>query len=150
MSCCKAKGWVFALLLTGLLATLASAMGKLPEGPIHDRHELMEAMGKHAKKIGEAVKADKKDVVAENAQAIHVQSQKIPALFPKGSTHPESRAKEEIWKNWSGFEAKAHTLTEKSGALVEAAHSGENMAAPFKQMAATCKSCHDEFRAPED
>lgn len=122
----------------------------LPAGPIHDRHELMEEIGKNAKSIGDALKSGKIDPVAGAANAIHADAAKALALFPAGSTHPASRAKDEIWTDWAKFEGLMKELESKSAALATAASSGGDVNATSKEMFAACKSCHDSFRKPEE
>src|SRR5215470_12458314 len=118
------------------LSTLSSARAehkhKLPPGPIHDRHELMEGIGKNAKAIGDAIKAGKLGPVPGAANKIHVAAAKITGLFPPGSTDPNSRAKAEIWSNWDKFEADAKDLEKTSGALAAAAKSGGDVPAAAK------------------
>jgi cytochrome c556 len=122
----------------------------LPAGPIHDRHELMEAIGDHAKAINDALKKGGVAGVAENAQAISEKSKKVDALFPAGSTHPKSRAKPEIWTNWKEFERLTASLDAHAAALAEAARKGSGVAEAAQAMFKDCKSCHDQFRVPED
>ena len=61
---------------------------KLPPGPIHDRHELMEEIGKHAKKIGEAGKAGNKKAIVPEAEAIAAKSKKAAALSRRAALIP--------------------------------------------------------------
>lgn len=145
-------------LLAGLLPcrmTVSAGEGAqhaaaLPAGPIHDRYELMESIGKHAKKIGQAVKANDAKAVVPEAEAIREQAQKIAALFPPGSTHPQSRAKPEIWTDWKTFESGATSLGQDASALAQAARDGGDIGAASKKMFANCKSCHDAFRVPKE
>lgn len=123
---------------------------KLPPGPIHDRHELMEGIGGHAKKIGQAVKAGDKKAIVPQAEAIAADAKKVTALFPPGSTHPESRAKPEIWQDWPKFEANAADLQKQAANLAKVASEGGDVEAASKQLFGVCKSCHDSFRIPED
>jgi|MudIll2142460700_1097286.scaffolds.fasta_scaffold259297_2 cytochrome c556 len=122
----------------------------LPAGPIRDRHELMESIGKHAKKIGQAVKANDAKAVVPEAEAIRAEAQKIPALFPPGSTHERSRAKPEIWTDWKKFEASTTGLEQDASALAQAGRDGGDIGAASKKMFANCKSCHDAFRVPKE
>jgi cytochrome c556 len=138
-----------SFLFTCLSTTARAHEGKRPPGPIHDRHELMEGIGKNGKAIGEALKAHDMAHVASAAAAIQTDAAKIPALFPPGSTHPASRAKPEIWTNWDKFEAGAKHLEEKAGALAAAAKSGGDASGAADALFDTCKSCHDQFRVPE-
>ena len=122
----------------------------LPAGPIHDRHELMEGIGDHAKAINDALKKGSVEGVADHAQAISEDSKKVNALFPAGSVHEKSRAKPEIWTNWKEFERLSASLGTNSAALAEAARKGSGAPEAAKAMFNDCKSCHDQFRVPED
>lgn len=122
----------------------------LPPGPIQDRHELMEDIGKNAKIIGDALKADNLVPIAAAAKDIQADASKVLALFPQGSTHPNSRAKDEIWANWAKFETLNKDLETKSGELATAATSDGDVDAAAKAMFGACKTCHDQFRKPEE
>ena len=121
----------------------------LPAGPIRDRHELMEGIGKNAKIIGDAMKSGKFDGVADAAAKIQAASAKITGLFPPGSTHEKSRAKPEIWTDWAKFEAETKQLGEKAGALAATAKAGGDVPAGAKALFGSCKSCHEAFRVPD-
>ena len=140
-----------ALLVVGAVtaATAHEHDEDLPAGPVRERHELMEGVGKNSKTIGNALKAHDFKAVAPAAEKIQADSAKIASLFPPGSAHPKSRAKPEIWTNWPKFEANTKELGTKAGALAAAAKSGGDVEAAADAMFATCKSCHDDFRVPE-
>jgi cytochrome c556 len=122
----------------------------LPAGPIHDRHELMERIGDNAKKIGDSLKAGNLEPVPAAATEIKSDAGKALALFPKGSTHPKSRAKDEIWTSWDKFERLMKELEAKAGELAAAATNKGDVGAASKAMFGNCKSCHDDFRKPEE
>lgn len=138
--------------LLSLAATGLAVAGAddLPPGPIHDRHELMERIGDNAKKIGDSLKAGNLEPVPDAANAIKTDAGKALALFPKGSTHEKSRAKDEIWTSWDKFEKLMKDMEAKAGELAVAAASKGDVGAASKAMFGNCKSCHDEFRKPED
>lgn len=121
----------------------------LPEGPIRERHELMERVGKQAKIIGDALKSGKLDPVGGAAQKISEEVAKALPLFPEGSTHPRSRAKAEIWRDWAEFEKLMKSLEADARATAETAQAGGDVKAAANQMFKNCKSCHDRFRLPE-
>ena len=142
-----------------VMATLLGAAGiayahmkqeDLPAGPIRDRHELMEGIGKNAKAIGDALKRGKHDPIAEAADKISAAASKIPALFPKGSTDPKSRAMPAIWEHWDKFEGLTKELGARASELAAAARSGGDVGGAAKKMFGNCKSCHDDFRKPEE
>jgi len=122
---------------------------------LKERHELMEGMGKEAKNIKEAMNAGSSvemAVVQRSADVIVESSTKITQLFPKGSTSPESRAKANIWDDWNKFEAAAKQLQERATAVRTAAASDDDAMINdlVKAMGGACKSCHDDFRKPEE
>jgi cytochrome c556 len=138
------------LVVLGGFATIAyTETNELPAGPIRDRHELMEGIGKNAKVIGDALKAGNTAPVAGAAEKIQGDAEKIPALFPAGSTNPKSRAKAEIWEQWPKFESDAKKLQMNAAALATAAKDGSDVRAAAHNLFDTCKSCHDQFRTPE-
>ena len=122
----------------------------LPEGPIRDRHELMEGIGKNAKIIGDAMKAGDFAKIPVPANSIAEAAKKIPDLFPEGSEHPKSRAKPEIWKSPDTFAIEAKQLETTAAALAKAAQEQKNVPPAAAEMFGTCKSCHNKYRIPED
>jgi cytochrome c556 len=143
--------WIISAGLTVLGAFTAMAMKSedLPAGPIRDRHQLMEGIGKNAKIIGDALKAGNTAPVAGPAAKIQADAGKIAALFPAGSTSPKSRAKAEIWQEWPKFKSAAKQLQMNAAVLAAAAKDGGDVRAAAHNLFDTCKSCHDQFRVPE-
>ncbi len=144
-------GGLLTIALVGLPVAAWSHMkaSDLPAGPIRDRHHLMEGIGAHAKKIGQALKAGKTHAIAPEAEGISAAAKQIPDLFPPGSTNPKSRAKPEIWTNWDKFVGLANDLSSNAAALATAAKAGGEVKPAADKMFGTCKSCHDDFRVPE-
>ena len=139
-----------SLLGLGVALSAGATDVALPAGPIHDRHELMEGIGKSAKALGEAAKAGDRAKAATAAASIQESAKKIPDLFPKGSTHPDSRAKPEIWESWDRFMELAKQLDAAAGNVVTVAEGEGELGATTGPLFATCKSCHDDFRVPEE
>jgi cytochrome c556 len=121
----------------------------LPAGPIRERHELMEEIGKQAKALNGALKASDTAGVAPPAEAIARLAGRIVKLFPEGSTNPKSRAKPEIWQKFDQFEALAGQLETSSSALAVAAKAGADVQALAAKVMKTCKGCHENFRTPK-
>jgi cytochrome c556 len=140
--------------LTLMIVPLARAgdheHGALPEGPISERHELMEQIGSNAKAINDAKKAGDATAIAKPAQAIAEASSRIAPLFPKGSTDPASRAKPEIWEQFPEFQALATDLGAAASALARTASEGGDVSDDAKVLMMTCKKCHDMFRKPKE
>jgi len=150
--------WLTILAVGLLLAVPVNLMAHdddLPAGPIRDRHWLMENMGNQAEDINEAFNLGSEgfdtEVIMRAAGAIAMNAHRIPSLFPKGSTDPKSRALPAIWENWDKFTALAKQLEDQAASLQRAAgaEDDEFLKEKSKTLFATCKSCHDEFRAPD-
>ena len=138
------------LFLGGLTAVRAGTSApNLPAGPIRERNDLMEGIGKNAKTIGDALKSGNSVPVAAAAEQIQRDAGRITALFPPGSTHQQSRAKADIWQQWAKFEGGAKELQAKAAALAVAAQGGGDVRGGAQAMFDTCKSCHDQFRIPD-
>jgi len=122
----------------------------LPPGPISERHELMEEMGKQAKALNAALKSGDRAGVVAPADTMAGLARRIPGLFPPGSSHPKSRAKPEIWQEFPKFEAVAEELGTSLVALSVAAKADGDVEALGSKVMRTCKGCHDAFRLPKE
>jgi cytochrome c556 len=150
------------LLIAGavVMATLVGWVGfgsadadhhkKLPAGPIHDRHELMEDVGDDAEAIGKSMKAGKPADAAAPAERIAGSVEKFLTLFPAGSEHADSRAKPEIWTKRAEFDRLGKQLETTAIALAAAAKGGGDVKAAAGAMFKNCKACHTEFRKPDE
>jgi len=145
--------FIYSALLLGALAAYAVADERkelhLPPGPIKERHELMEGVGKNAERIGNALKANKPEEAAAPAEAIAGVMEKFTTLFPPGSTHPDSRAKPEIWKQKEKFDQDAADMRAKALAFADVAKSGGDAKAASRALWGGCKTCHESFRVPK-
>lgn len=143
-----------AVLTAGTVAGVPSGRATLepkpPPGPIADRIELMEAVGKNAKKVAEAMKANQPADAAAPARAIAASMERFVQLFPAQSTDPASRAKPEIWTDKAKFDQLAKLLETNANAFADVATKGGDAAAAVKPMWAQCKACHDAFRTPKE
>ena len=73
----------------------------------------------------------------------------IPGLFPEGSSHPQSRARPEIWSNKADFRAKAAALGAAADRLAELDRAGDStgFAAQVPAVEAACAACHSAYRS---
>jgi cytochrome c556 len=76
-------------------------------------------------------------------------AEKIPDLFPKGSTKGKTKAKDEIWEKRDEFTKNAKNLGKAAGELATAAKAKDDAAvtAKVKAVSEVCGSCHKAFRA---
>lgn len=121
-----------------------------PEDAIKYRQSALFVMSQHFGRLGAmangrapydaAAAAANAEVVADMA--------KLPwAGFSAGAEG--GKAKPEIWKEDAKFKERQQKLLEETGKLVTAAKAGnlDALKAQFGPTAASCKACHDSFRA---
>lgn len=87
-----------------------------------------------------------------SSSALSRWSASMTNLFPPGTgpdVVPTTRAKPEIWTDWSGFQAKASDYSAAAARLQELIAAGDNAAAleQFAVVRASCQSCHDAYRS---
>lgn len=121
------------------------------DDPRHERHELMEDVGKAAKPVGKMLKGETEydaEVIMASLQTWHDVSLKFGELFPEGTeTGMDTEAAPAIWEDREGFDA---ALAEWRDA-VEAAQAAapatlEDAKATVGPIFQTCKGCHDDYR----
>jgi cytochrome c556 len=116
------------------------------------RTYLMENVGDNAKELDKKVKAGDIATAKVNAQAIALHAMRVPDLFPQGSTSATSRAKDEIWQKWDEFVKGTDTLKTEADQLAVTIAGGkaDEVGTQLKKVLGSCKSCHDNFRKPEE
>lgn len=138
---------VFIAGAVGVGATVAALAG-----PIEDRQELMESVGKSMKVAVPMAKGEAPfdaSAAKEAMQTINEVPDKFVKLFPEGTQEGgETEASPKIWENMSDFMAKAEALEKASAEAMEAADKGQEAfkTAVFESLAKACKSCHDAYR----
>ena len=128
----------------------AAAQFAKPEDANKYRQSALFVMSQHFGRLGAmangrapydaAAAAANAEVVADMA--------KLPwAGFSAGAEG--GKAKPEIWKEDAKFKERQQKLLEETGKLVTAAKAGnlDALKAQFGPTAASCKACHDSFRA---
>lgn len=140
-------------LVTGALfglATLAFTTQAFAQADvIEKRQAAMKTNSADAKAIKAAVESKNYDTIEVKAKEIMGTADKIPSLFPKGSTKGKTKAKAEIWQNNDDFVKHAKTLSKSAGELAAAAkaHNDADIGVKVKAVGETCNSCHKQFRA---
>ena len=149
------RTWMLAAAISVTVVTSFPLAHKGATGVVKMRMDQMGEIGKATKAIGEMMKGSAPydaDRVAELALRIGEAGGKaITRHFPEGSINGPSEARPEIWQDWQKFEDLSADLRETALALSAGAgnprDAGEEAPdALFRDMAATCKSCHQDFR----
>jgi cytochrome c556 len=134
-------------------AAPASAQFAKPEDAAKYRQSALFVMGQHFGRIGAMASGkapyDAKSAV-ENAEIV-ADMAKLPwAGFVQGSDKvPNTKAKAEIWTEQAKFKEHNEKLVGDTQKLLAAAKTNnlDNLKAAFQTTGATCKACHDDFRA---
>lgn len=147
---------LLTLLLTGVLASplwvsTASAQFAKPEDAIKYRQSAFVVMASQFGRMQPTIKGQ----IPYDAAAIkaNVEVVKTLSTLPWGAfgadTQGKSAAKSEIWSDAAGFKS---AQTKFEGAIVklsDAANAGDfdKVRAAFGDVGASCKACHDAYRA---
>jgi cytochrome c556 len=135
--------------MMGFGALLISAQLFAQADVIEKRQKAMKGNSADAKAIKAAVEKKDYATVELKAKDIMGTAEKIPGLFPKGSTAGKTKAKPEIWAKPDDFAKHAKNLTKAADELAGAAKAGDDAAvtAKVKALGDVCSSCHKAFRA---
>lgn len=123
---------------------------------IEAREKTMKAMGAGMKAASDFVKGDKDlDDLKKAAAGLAAAAAKNPAdVFPKGTQAGvgDSKAKPELWAEWSKAEGYWAALAPGAAKLIVAAEAGDKAAvgAAAQALGASCKSCHEAYRIKKD
>jgi cytochrome c556 len=140
------------LLLAVLTASLtlgAASQLFAQEDVIEKRQKAMKGNSADAKAIKAAVESKDYATIEMKAKDIMGTAEKIPDLFPKGSTKGKTKAKAEIWDNRDDFQKNAKNLRKAASELADAAKAKDDAAITVKVKAVSeaCGTCHKAFRA---
>ena len=140
---------MFGSVLLGLGILYFSTLAFAQSNVIKQRQALMKSNSAAAKAINAAVKAMDYATIEAKAKVIIGNAEKIPDLFPKGSTVGKTRAKPEIWEKWDTFTENPKKLSKAASELAEAAKSKDDaeIGVKVKALGNVCNNCHKTFRA---
>jgi cytochrome c556 len=147
----------FAFGAASVLATAALAQSE--SDPIDTRIALMHSNGAAAGLSGGILKGEVDYSVPAGRAAIYAfgaTAETFADYFPEGSHDPErSRAAPEIWEDWDGFLAQWNDFqtavaSAKEAAGEEGPADAQAFQAAVQPILDTCRSCHEDYRLPED
>ena len=135
--------------LFSLVSLVVSAQAFAQADVIEKRQDAMKGNSANAKAIKAAVESKDYATVEVKAKDIMGTADRIPSLFPKGSTAGKTKAKPEIWEKSEDFGKAAKNLNKAAGELAAAAKSGDDAAVctKVKALGDACGACHKQFRA---
>ena len=135
--------------LLGVLSLFTAAELFAQADVIEKRQSLMKNNSAAAKAIKAAAESKDYATIETKAKDIMGNAEKIPSLFPKGSTVGKTKAKPEIWEKGDEFAKNPKALSKAASELADAAKAGDEAAvtAKVKALGDVCGNCHKNFRA---
>jgi cytochrome c556 len=137
-----------------LAALAVGGVTMADDDPVMARHMAMEQVGDAMKPLGGMARGQvpfDAAVVKKQATTIAENLDKAHGLFPAGSetsTAHKSRAKAEIWAAGSDFPKLMKDAHQAALALAKVTDQAA-FGPALKTLGASCKSCHDKYRLPE-
>ena len=143
------RGKLLFGLLIGLTTLLMSSQLFAQADVIEKRQKAMKGNSADAKAIKAAVESKDYATIETKAKDIMGTAEKIPSLFPKGSTTGKTKAKPEIWEKQDEFAKNAKNLGKAASEVADAAKSKDDAAigVKVKALSEACGNCHKAFRA---
>jgi cytochrome c556 len=143
------RGKLLLGVLFGFLTVLAASQLFAQADVIEKRQKAMKGNSADAKAIKAAVESKDYATIETKAKDIMGTAEKIPSLFPKGSTAGKTKAKAEIWEKQDEFAKNAKNLGKAASELADTAKAKDDAAIGVKVKAVSeaCGNCHKAFRA---
>ena len=147
-------------LAAGLAATLvfglpdpAGAEPSRYEEPIRYRRAVMTMVKRHYDQVAAMAKGTvpfNRNEFGRHAAYLEMLSRASLDGFVPGSHEGETKAKPEIWKEWSRFQGLAERFQSETTRLRDVARGDppDKLKAAVADLTKVCKTCHDDFKAP--
>jgi len=145
-----------AMAAGGCLAAMVSCNGWAEssrfEEAIKYRRAVMTMIKWHVDRIAPMVKNPQtfnRDEVLRNATYLEFLSKVAQEGFVPDSHEGDTKAKPEIWKDWSRFKSLGDKFQAEASKLREVAKTGDAAAvkAQLGEANKICKNCHDDFKS---
>lgn len=131
------------------LGSTAYAHEGVKDKNVKERMDNMSAIADQTKVIGEMAKgAVALDLPKARAAADELSrlAAQITALFETQAQDPKSEARDDIWKSFSAFSAKAQDLQVIAAGIAANANSKDDLGAGMVALGGACRACHSEYR----
>ena len=131
-----------------LLSTANTFAVEEAKGIIKERMDKFKESKQLMKNINVGLQNDNFKVIEESAQMLLLWSKEMPKFFPKGSDISPSEASSDIWLNPEGFNEAIKNFELASLDLINQSNTNDRDKTinAFRNLAGTCKGCHQKFR----
>lgn len=148
------RGGLAVLMATALSTSLVSANAFYEaDDAVTYRQHALSLMANNFSVMGDMLKGDREYdgevFAARAADTAKLATIPWPAFSVEGAMPGNnSDALPEIWDNWEDFQARADALQTRTAALAEVAAGGDRdaISGAFREVAMTCKGCHDNYK----
>jgi cytochrome c556 len=142
------RGKILLAILIGFSTLLLTSQLFAQADVIEKRQKVMKGQSAAGKAIKGAVESKDYATIEMKAKDLMGSSEKIPDLFPKGSTTGKTKAKAEIWEKQDDFRKNAKNLNKAASELAAAAKAKDEAAVgeKVKAVSGACDGCHKAFR----
>ncbi len=139
---------IFFALLTGIFLLSGTPQAFAQEEVIDQRKKLMKSNSKTSKALKKAVKAMDYAAIESGTKVIIANMDRLPTLFPKGSTAKNSRALKTIWSDWQGVTDNIGWVknSAKNLAAAAAVKDAELVKLEYQAVSTACSQCHRSYR----
>ena len=117
-------------------------------GVVKERMDKFKMSKNMMKQINVSLRENDFENIEKSAQQLLSWSKEMSKYFPEGSDASPSEASKNIWLDPNGFSKAIKNFEEASLELVNQAQAGnsEDSIQAFRNLANTCKGCHQKFR----
>ena len=118
------------------------------KGIIKERMDKFKMSKSLMKKINKGLQNDNFIIIEKSAQTLLDWSKEMSNYFPEGSDTPPSEASSDIWLDPEGFKIAIKNFELASLELITQSKSKnfDMTVSSFRNLAQTCKGCHQKFR----
>ena len=118
------------------------------KGIIKERMDKFKESKQLMKKINVGLQNDNFKVIEASAQMLLLWSKEMHNFFPEGSDISPSEASSDIWLNPEGFNKAIKSFELASLILINQSNTNDKDKTinAFRNLAGTCKGCHQKFR----
>jgi len=146
----KIIGYVMVMGIAMLIVVLSSNgfAHSGATGIVKERMDRFKASQDAMKAMANAVTLEDFDRLVEYAEGLETWANEMVSYFPEGSNEKPSEALDVIWEKPEEFAAMSARNAEAARRLMALAEDGDaqSVRSAFKDLAASCKACHQQFR----
>ena len=141
----------FVLILFFITFPFFSYSNESATGIIKERMNKFQESKNLMRTINKSLSDNNFDVITQSAEKLNKWANEMHEYFPKGSeanTSNKSQASDNIWSDPEGFKKAVKKFEITSAKLIKISQNKniDDTVSSFREVAASCKGCHKQFR----